>query len=143
MLQCNDYVNLSNTCCNAHMKLRPIGLLVAIVTPSQMIVTTAATALHIASLQSHHGRVPPAIGTPMLCVPASLKVCSTVHSQKPRWQWTEVRIGPHGITALTVRPLWGSDLAPHGLWRARAGVRIAAAHCIACKIAASARLTSL
>jgi hypothetical protein len=47
------------------MKFAPTGLLVPIVTPSQMIVTAAATASHIASLKSHHGRVPPAIGTPM------------------------------------------------------------------------------
>ena len=66
-------LKLSNTCCNAHMKLRPIGLLVAIVTPSQMIVTAAATASHTASLKIHHGRVPPAIGTPMLCRTRFLK----------------------------------------------------------------------
>ena len=49
------------------MKFAPTGLLVPIVTPSQMIVTAAATASHIASLKSHHGRVPPAIGTSMMC----------------------------------------------------------------------------
>ena len=57
------------------MKFAPTGLLVPIVTPSQMIVTAAATAshTHTASLKSHHGRVPPAIGTFMLCRTRFLK----------------------------------------------------------------------
>jgi hypothetical protein len=66
-------LELGATCCNAHMKFAPTGLLVPIVTPSQMIVTAAATALHTASLKSHHGRVPPAIGTSMRCGARFLK----------------------------------------------------------------------
>ncbi len=71
--RCNVTVTLGATCCNAHMKFAPTGLLVPIVTPSQMIVTASATAAHTASLKSHHGRVPPAIGTPMLCSTRFLK----------------------------------------------------------------------
>jgi hypothetical protein len=60
-------LELGATCCNAHMKFATVGLFVAIVTPSQIVVAAAAAVAHTAPLKSHHARVPPAIGTPLLC----------------------------------------------------------------------------
>jgi hypothetical protein len=55
ILQCNfndtwSKLQLCATCCNAHTKFATVGLFVAIVTPSQIVVAAAAAVAHTAPL---------------------------------------------------------------------------------------------
>jgi hypothetical protein len=66
MLPCNvnDYVEqvgTGATWCIAHMKLATVGLFMAVVTPSQIVVTAAAVVVHTASIKSQHALALPAI----------------------------------------------------------------------------------
>jgi hypothetical protein len=95
---CNDYVEQVATRRNvlhyAHMKCGTVGLFVAIVTPSQIVVTAAAAVAHTTSRKSHHARTPPAIGIPCWAGSASFTVCTAMRT---RTRYSEYSHGALGL----------------------------------------------
>ncbi len=63
-------------CCTTYIEAATTGLSRAMVTPSQIVVTAAATVAHTASMKSHQSRAPPAVGISCCPVHAGTTACA-------------------------------------------------------------------
>jgi hypothetical protein len=87
-------LELDATCCNAHTKFAMVGLFVAVVTPSQIVVTATAAVAHTPkSLKSQHALAPPATEISCCAVLASFGLCTTVRTQTRYSEYSHGALG--------------------------------------------------
>jgi hypothetical protein len=97
-------LQIGATCGSAYIECAPIGLFVAIATPSPIFVAAAAAVSHTTSRKRRNARAPPAVNIPGCVVPASTSACTTVPcSSSTRVHGVCVRCFVHVLVHACVR----------------------------------------